>query len=78
MEGYGTPEWKENRLGNLDGREAVGYDAIQNYLTKRARAFSTAGPVKNERRAAIVIGPGGAGKSTLMEPLALRCYHRCG
>jgi hypothetical protein len=37
MPGYGAPEWRANRKFNLDGREATGYDAAQDYLTEQAK-----------------------------------------
>ena len=72
MEGYGSPEWTQNRRVILGDREAVGWDAARDYLTEQARKSAGPGGVRNERRATIVIGPGGAGKSTIMEPLAAK------
>ena len=37
MPGYGAPEWRANRKFNLDGREATGYEAAQDYLTEQAK-----------------------------------------
>lgn len=68
--GYLSPAWKKNRLFNFDGAEVKGYPAAITRLLALARAYSTDGPVRQERRAYIVIGPPAAGKSTLSEHIA--------
>lgn len=68
--GFGTPEWQANRKVVINGKEEVGYPVAQEHLLEKFRAASTNGPVKNEKRVIIVTGPGGSGKSTIMEPIA--------
>lgn len=70
--GYGTPEYKANREFNFGGEKVVGYEAAINKLYDQARSLAPDG-VKNDRKAFIVTGPGGAGKSTIVaDPLARR------
>lgn len=70
LPGYGTPEFKASREFNFDGERVVGYEEATRRLIERARSFSTAGTVKRERIATIVLGPPASGKSMISERLA--------
>ena len=72
--GYGSPQWRRSRLFDFAGERVRGYPAAIKRLIAGARAFSTDGPVRRERRAVIVLGPPAAGKSTVAEGLARRLF----
>ena len=63
MPGYGTPEWKNNRVFTIDGKKVIGYDAAIEEFEKKFNA--TAGThVNSDRQVFLMLGPPGAGKST--------------
>lgn len=70
LPGFGTPAYEAGRRFVIDGRPVVGYPAALKHL--RAVAENAAGPagVAYERRATIISGPPGAGKSTIVKTLA--------
>jgi hypothetical protein len=55
---------------DFDGERVQGMENAVARLIERAKAFSTDGPVENDRHAGIVIGPPAAGKSAIAEPIA--------
>jgi N12 class adenine-specific DNA methylase len=72
--GYGSPEWKAARRYNIPadngGVRQIGYDEAIDYLFNKAVAKAEAdGGVARDRKAYVIIGFGGAGKSTLANPL---------
>lgn len=73
LPGYGTPEFEATRNFILDrkaGTTVTGYAAAEDYLDSVAQSYSADAPVSRDRRAVIVIGAPGAGKSSAAEPLA--------
>ena len=68
--GYGTPEDKASRVYRIDGAETKGFDNAVDYLTRQASYYAGANGIAKERRATILIGPPGAGKSTIGKVLA--------
>ncbi len=66
--------FRESRVFSFAGREVVGYDAALERLAENGRRFSTEGPVRTDRTAAIVIGPPAAGKSFIAERLTAQRF----
>lgn len=66
--------FRESRVFNFAGRQVVGYDAAIERLVENGRRFSTKGPVRTDRTAAIVIGPPAAGKSFIAEGLSAQRF----
>lgn len=73
-ENFADPAWREQRIYDFGGETVRGWDEAVARLTDHANAFSTAGPVQNDRHAVIVLGPPAAGKSTVSEPMARSMY----
>jgi N12 class adenine-specific DNA methylase/adenylate kinase family enzyme len=70
VDGFGSDDWKASRVYvAADGTDINGYDAAIAYLTAQIEAKVPGGPLV-ERKAYIVIGLPGAGKSTIANPLA--------
>ena len=66
--GYGSEEWKNNRVFTIHGKKVIGYkDAIEKF-EKVAEAYAE-DRVKKERQAFIILGPPAAGKSTLADKI---------
>ena len=63
LPGYGSDEWKDNRVFTIHGEKVVGYDAAIEKFEKIAEAYAEE-RVKKDRQAFIILGPPGAGKST--------------
>lgn len=68
--GYMSRDWKAKRAYDFPDGEVVGYDNAVSRLTDDAKKFSADGPVKNEGRAIIILGPPAAGKSMHAEGIA--------
>ena len=64
LPGYGSDEWKDNRVFTIHGEKVVGYDAAIEKFEKSAEAYAGE-RVKKDRQAFIILGPPAAGKSTL-------------
>ena len=64
LPGYGSDEWKDNRVFTIHGEKVVGYDAAIEKFEKAAEAYAGE-RVKKDRQAFIILGPPAAGKSTL-------------
>lgn len=76
-EEYGSPGYRANRLFNTtpNGTETVkGYRQGIPLVTARAEQYSTEGPVKNDRKATIIIGSPASGKSTLARTIARESF----
>jgi len=69
VDGFGTPEFEANRPLIIDGKAAKGYEQAFKYLEKKFAEHSD-GEIANDRRAVIVLGPPGSGKSSSINPLA--------
>jgi len=79
-EGYGTPEWVNNREFNFAGDKVVGYSEAVARLYDDATKLGWTdaspklpvpdAPVKADRKAVIILGPPAAGKSTFANPIA--------
>lgn len=71
LPGYGTPAFEAARRFNFGDEVVVGYDAAIERLT--AAAAMKAGPrgLAAEKQAIILLGPPGAGKSSIGDDLAL-------
>ena len=72
--GFMSDSWKAARIYDFEDGPVQGFDKAIDRLEEGAKAFSKAGPVKNERRAIIVLGPPAAGKSTFAERFATERY----
>jgi predicted ABC-type ATPase len=76
--GYLTFEWTNSREFKFGDQDIVGYDnaVIQLYKDAQTLAWRDDGidvpvnPVKNERKAVIVLGPPASGKSSVANPIA--------
>jgi predicted ABC-type ATPase len=67
--GYGTALWWINRRFEIPGRSRVGVSEAYGYLVDKARSYAGQA-LAYEAKAVIVIGPPGAGKSTVAVSLA--------
>lgn len=72
--GFMSDAWKASRTYEFPEGAVAGYDAAVSRLTEDAKLFSTAGPVKRERKATVMLGPPAAGKSTFAEKFATVRY----
>lgn len=79
VEGFGSEDWiGERKYVTADGQELSGVHEAVDYLTDGARTLAARElgidpfPVKQERKAVVVIGPPAAGKSTIANQIAMR------
>ena len=69
MEGYGTAEWKINRVFNFEDETLVGYEAGITKLYENAKGLGwtddllTPQPIRQDRNIVIIVGPPASGKS---------------
>lgn len=78
LPGYGTDDFWATRVYRDGGTEITGRAAAVSHLYDQSRGLAwtdeglpvPAAPVKAERRATILLGPPGAGKSTIANPVA--------
>lgn len=71
LPGYGTEAFERSREFRFDGETVVGYEAAVARLVSKAIAYAGPDGVANERKATLLIGPPGAGKSHIAKKLAV-------
>jgi len=74
LKGYGTEKFESERQFNFSGEEVIGYENAIDRLYEGAKDLAwggtTKGVVLQQKKAAIVLGPPAAGKSTIADPVA--------
>ena len=74
---FGTPEWHQNRVYNIEGEEVVGTEAALVKFEEQAEALAykelglAPGTIARNKELTIILGPPAAGKSTIANEVAV-------